>query len=67
MTRDTLLSYPIFNEEFKIHTNDIKFQLGAVIIQKYKLITFCSRKLTDAQKRYTVIEKEIPSIVENLK
>ena len=36
MFRDTLLAYPDFNEEFKIHTDDSKLQLGAVIIQSGK-------------------------------
>ena len=50
---NTLLTYPDFNETFKIHTDAIKFQLGAVIIQKVKPISFYSRKLTYFQKRYT--------------
>ena len=52
---DTLLTYPYFNETFKIHTNASPFQLGAVIIQKGKPIFFCSRKLTGYQQWYTVI------------
>ena len=40
--RDTLLTYPDFNEEFKIHTNARDFQLGEVIIQKGKPITLYS-------------------------
>ena len=63
----TLLDYPYFNEEFKIHTNASDFQLGAIINQNGKLITFYSIKLTDAKKLYTVIEKELLSIVETLK
>ena len=59
VARDTLLIYPNFYELFKIHTNASAFQLGAVIIQKDKSITFYSRKLTDAHKRYTFIDKEI--------
>ena len=35
--------------------------------RKEKTIAFYSGKLTDAQKRYTITEKEILSIVENLK
>ena len=54
--RDTLLTYPDFNEAFKIHTNDIAFQLGAVITQKGKPIALYSRKMTDSQQRYTVTE-----------
>ena len=47
--QDTLLTYPDFNEEFKIHTDSIKFQLGAVIIQKGKPIALYSRKRTEAR------------------
>ena len=34
VARDTLLDYPYFNEEFKIHTDASKFQLGEVISNK---------------------------------
>ena len=54
MALDTLLTYPDFNEAFKIHTNASAFQLGAVIIHKVKPIVFYSIKLTDSQQRYTV-------------
>ena len=67
MAHNTLLTYPDFNETFKIHTNASAFQLGAVISQKGKPIDFHSRKLTDAQHCYTVTEKELLSIVETLK
>ena len=49
VARDTLLTYPDFNETFKIHTDASAFQLGAVIIQKGKTIGFYSRKLTGVQ------------------
>ena len=64
---DTSLTYPDFNETFKIHTNDSAFQLGAVISQKGKPITFYSIKLTDSQRWYTVTERELISVVETLK
>ena len=67
MACGTLLSYPYFNEGFKIHTDSSKFQLGAVISQKYKPIALYSRKLTGTQKSYTVSEKESLSIVKTLK
>ena len=51
MALDTLLTYPDFNETFKVHTDAIAFQLGVVISQKGKPIDFCSRKLTDSQQR----------------
>ena len=65
--RDTLLTYPDFNETFKARTNASAFQLGAVIRQKGKHIYFYIRKLTDAQMRYTVRDKELLSTVETLK
>ena len=57
VAHDILLTYPDFNEAFKTNTNDSAFQLGAVISQKGKPISFYSRKLTDAQQIYTVTEK----------
>ena len=65
--RDNLLTYTAFNETYKIYTNAIVFQLGAVISQKGKPIAFNSRKLTDSQQWYTVTERELLSIVETLK
>ena len=38
MARGTSLTYPDFNETFKIHTNARVFQLGVVDIQKGKPI-----------------------------
>ena len=67
MVRDTLLTYPDFNETFKIHTNASAFQLGAVISQKGRPIAFYSIKITGAQQRYIVTERELLSIVETLK
>ena len=61
--RDTLLTYLDFNEEFKIHTSARNLQLGALIGHKGKQIALYSDKLTDAQKRYIVTEKELISIV----
>ena len=54
VARNTLLTYPDFNETFKIHTNASAFQLGVVISQKVKLINFYSRKLNGEPKGYTV-------------
>ena len=48
MSLNTLLDYTDFNEEFKIHTNASDLQLGEVISQKGKPITFYSKKLNDA-------------------
>ena len=67
MDRENLLTYPDFNEKFKIHTDASKFQLGVVVSQKGKPITFYSIKLTNSQKRYTITEKHLLIIVETIK
>ena len=67
MARDNLSTYPYLNENLEIHNNASAFQLGAIIRQKGKLIVFYYRKIIGAQKRYTVTEREILSIVETLK
>ena len=46
VAHDNLLTYTEFNKEFKIHTDDSDFKLGAVIIHKVKLIALHIRKLT---------------------
>ena len=67
MSTETLLAYPQFDKPFIVHTDASDTQLGAVIFQKKKPIEFYSRKLNDAQKRYTTTEQELLSIVETLK
>ena len=67
MAHDTLLTYPDFNETFKIYTDTSYFQLGEVISHKGKPVAFCGRKLTDSHREYTVIERGLLNIIENLK
>ena len=67
ISKETLLAYPDFNEEFVIHTDASHYQLGAVISQRGKPIAFYSRKLKPEQTRYTTTERELLSIVETLK
>ena len=57
VARDTLLTYSYFNKIFKTRTNASAFQLGAVIVQKGKPISFYSIKLTGAQQWYAVIDR----------
>jgi RNase H-like domain found in reverse transcriptase len=62
-----MLAFPDFNQPFDIHTDASKLQLGTVISQNDKPITFFSRKLNPAQTRYTTTECELLAIVETLK
>ena len=67
MAQNTFSTYPYFHETFKFYTDASVFQLGAVISHKGKHIALYSRNLTGAQQRYTVMERELTSIVETLK
>ena len=67
IAKEVLLTYPDFNKKFIIHTDASAYQLGACISQDGKPIAFYSRKLTDAQTRYTTTERELLAIVETLK
>jgi len=67
IARDVCLAYPQFDKPFVIYTDASTRQLGGVITQDNRPIAFFSRKLTSAQRRYTVTELELLSIVELLK
>ncbi len=62
-----MLAYPDFSKPFDIYTDASTKQLGAVITQDNRPIVFFSRKLSDAQSKYTVTELELLAIVETLK
>lgn len=69
IARDVILAYPSYDEDepFVIYTDASKRQLGAVITQKNRPLAFFSRKLTQAQQKYSVTDLELLSIVETLK
>jgi hypothetical protein len=61
------LAYPNYSEEFEINADGSKKQLGAVITQKNRPLTFFSHKLSEAQQKYSVTKIELLAIVEALK
>ena len=65
--REVLLAYPDYSKPFDIYTDASTRQLGAVITQNNRPIAFFSRKLSDTQRKYTVTELELLSIIETLK
>ncbi len=62
-----VLAYTDYSKVFEIYTDASRKQLGAVITQGNRPIAFFSRKLSDAQHRYSVTNIELLAIVKTLK
>ena len=67
MAKTALLAYPDYSSLFEIYTDTSNRQLGAVIMQFGVPLAFFSRKLSESQRKYSVTELELLSIVECLK
>ena len=66
IAKDVVLAYPDYSKVFKIYTDASSIQLGAVITQGNRPIAFFSRKLFDAQCKYSVTKIELLAIFEIL-
>ena len=67
VSKEAILAHPDFSKLFVMHTDASHYQLGRVISQEGKPIAFYSRKLNDAQTRYTTTERELLGDMETLK
>ncbi len=67
IAKEVVLAYPDFTKSFDICTDASTKQLGSVITQDNRPIAFFSRKLSDAQSKYTITELELLAMVETLK
>lgn len=63
ISKDTLLSYPNYNECFELTTDASNYAIGAVLSQKDKPISFISRTLNKAEEHYATNEKEMLAII----
>ena len=70
MAKSAMLAFPNFDLPFDLYTDASDYQIGACLIQKKESefpIGYFARKFNSAQRKYTVTEKELLSIVEGLK
>ncbi len=67
ITKDVVLAYPDYSKVYEIYTDASSKQLGAVITQDNRPITFFSWKLSNTQCKYSVTKIELLAIVETQK
>jgi len=67
LRKEALLAFPDFTKPFHLYTDASDRQLGATVVQDGKPLGYYTRKLSPAQRNYTVSERELLGIVEGLK
>lgn len=67
LTTRPLLAFPDFRRKFKVTTDASEIAVGAVLSQNFetgeKPIAYAGRKLNDAERRYSAIERELLAVV----
>ncbi|KAK3025434.1 hypothetical protein RJ639_042160 [Escallonia herrerae] len=59
MSEDPVLALPDVSKSFEVHTDASDFALGGVLMQEGHPVAYESRKLNEAERRYTTHEKEL--------
>ena len=60
---EPILKLPDFELPFEVHTDASDKAIGGVLVQEGHPVTFESRKLNDAEQRYSKNEKEMVVVV----
>ena len=67
LTEEPVLKLPDCRQPFEVQTDASDFAIGGVLLQEGHPIAFESRKLNDAERRYTVHEREMLAVVHCLR
>ena len=67
MMRDPVLALPDLTKPFEVQTDASDFALGGVLVQEGHPVAYESRKLSDAERRYTAQEKELLAVIHCLR
>ncbi|KAK3040020.1 hypothetical protein RJ639_027331 [Escallonia herrerae] len=67
MSKDPVLALPDVSKSFEVHTDASDFALGGVLMQECHPVAYESRKLNEAERRYTTHEKELLAVVHCLR
>ncbi|XP_019058307.1 PREDICTED: uncharacterized protein LOC104816062 [Tarenaya hassleriana] len=67
VSEEPIMVLPDIGKPFEVHSDASDFAIGGVLMQEGHPIAYESRKLNDAEKKYTVQEKEMTAIVHCLR
>ena len=67
MMRDPVIALPDLTKPFEVQTDASDFALGGVLVQEGHPVAYESRKLSDAERRYTAQENELLAVIHCLR